>query len=122
MLTQVRKRTGSIVPFNREKIESAIGKAFAGTGAAGTKDIFHSLTDDVLLELEERFEEQLPGIEDVQDIVERKLAEAGYFWVVKEYIIYRRKRSEQREGERLELLEKIEKSAIKVTNREGKLV
>jgi ribonucleoside-diphosphate reductase alpha chain len=121
-ITQIKKRNGLVAPFDRTKIENAMTKAFLATDTPVPDDILHVSTDEIIAELDARFVESIPGIEDIQDIVERKLAEAGYFQVAKAYIIYRRKRAEAREEERLAMLEKIEKSAIKVRTRSGKVV
>lgn len=111
-----------VVHFDRTKIEVAMGKAFSATETEIVGDVLHEVTDEVIAELESRFPESIPGIEDIQDVVERKLAEAGYFTVAKAYIIYRRKRAEAREEERLEMLQRIERSALKVKKRDGSVV
>ncbi len=121
-ISQIKKRNGLVVPFDRQKIEIAMGKAFAATETSPNGDVLHTITDEIISELEERFPESVPGIEDIQDTVERKLAEAGHFTVAKAYIIYRRKRAEEREEQRLEMLERIEKSALKVRKRDGSVV
>lgn len=111
-----------VVPFDRAKIEAAMGKAFSANGTEIVGRVLHDITDEVISELDTNFPETIPGIENIQDVVERKLAEAGYFEVAKTYIIYRRKRAEAREEERLEMLQRIERSALKVKKRDGSVV
>src|SRR5262249_33878056 len=118
-LAQIKKRNGLIAAFDRSKIERAMQSAFEATGTKPPLDMLHTTTDEIIAELEERFLESIPGIEDIQDIVERKLAEAGYFEVAKAYIIYRQRRAAAREEERIKTLERIEKSALKVKKRNG---
>ncbi|MDM7913421.1 MAG: ribonucleotide reductase N-terminal alpha domain-containing protein, partial [Methanotrichaceae archaeon] len=74
---------------------AAIGKAFKAVGAedAGKSS---ELTRRVVKMAEERFPSAVPGVEDIQDIVEKALIDAGYADVAKAYIIYRQKRSEIR--------------------------
>ncbi len=70
--------------------------------------------------LEDRFQDgRTPGVEDVQDFVERKIAERGYFDVARAYIIYRYEHTKQRVQKRQEFLEKIERNELAVTKRSG---
>src|SRR3989338_8521147 len=63
---------------------------------------------------------KLPGVEDVQDMVERKLAEQGLFEVAKSYILYRKEHERLREEKKREVLERIEKHEMSVKKRDGK--
>ena len=81
-MLQVIKRDGRKVPFEREKIVNAISKA-------------GFVPDDV----KQRIAEDIAGvpwyeitIEQIQDMVETKLMQAGYTSVAREYIRYRYKR------------------------------
>jgi ribonucleoside-diphosphate reductase alpha chain len=95
VIKSIRKRDGRVVGFQSEKIAAAIAKAF---NAVGTEDAGRSseLADRVVKIAEEKFPSSVPGVEDIQDIVERVLIDAGYADVAKAYIIYRQKRSEIR--------------------------
>ena len=104
-ITQIRKRDGRIVPFNKEKITSAIYRAIVATGGRD-----HALAESLsvcLVEiLDEKYgSEAIPAVEDVQDIVEKVLVENGQAKVAKTYIIYRQKRAEMRR-EKQRVLEK----------------
>lgn len=92
---KVQKRNGAIVDFDLEKIQAAIGKA---AEAVGKKDDIAEfvLAKDVQVELEERFPDRIPAVEDVQDIVEQKLIQFDYPEIAKAYILYREKRREAR--------------------------
>ncbi|NLY45699.1 MAG: anaerobic ribonucleoside triphosphate reductase [Tissierella sp.] len=96
MLIKIRKRDGREVPFNIEKIANAI---FMAAQAAGGQDYKTSmdLAEKVATLSNEKFERTLPGVEDIQDIVEKVLIEAGHAKTAKEYIIYRAERSRARE-------------------------
>lgn len=93
---KIQKRNGAMIDFDSKKIETAILKAFAASGkqdpaAAAT------ITDDVITELEKKFADTVPHVEDVQDIVEQQLINYDYSGVAKSFILYRQKRSEVRE-------------------------
>jgi ribonucleoside-diphosphate reductase alpha chain len=96
MVKKVRKRDGKLVPFNPEKIKNAIYRA---AEAVGLKDF--SLTEkssrEVIREVEEKFENKIPEVEEIQDIVEKTLIKNGLAEVAKAYILYREKRRELRE-------------------------
>ena len=96
MIMSIRKRDGRIVDFKNEKISEAIAKAFRAVGL-GEDDAPPRLAKMVAKEAEERFSESVPGVEDIQDIVERKLIDEGYSDAAKAYILYRQKRAEIRE-------------------------
>lgn len=96
MLQQIRKRDGRVEPFDREKIKVAIWKAAQAVN--GTNEaIADELTDEVVRIADERFSEQIPDIEAIQDIVEKVLIEAGHARTAKAYILYREKRRGTRE-------------------------
>ena len=92
---QIRKRDGSIVPFEEEKIARAIGKAFAAVGE-GSGEIAAELAHRTATMVSARFPDSLPRVEDVQDIVEQVLMAAGYPATAKAYILYRQHRAEVR--------------------------
>ncbi len=93
---KVKKRNGSITDFNIHKIEKAIKNAVEAVGKDNTTEA-EILAADVHRELEERFKDSVPSVEDIQDIVEEILIQYGYGEVAKAYILYREKRKESRE-------------------------
>lgn len=121
-ITKIRKRNGAIVDFDRGRIERAIEKACAATGAAVSTEFYSAVTDDVVAALEQKFVERIPGVEDIQDLVEMMLAERGLFEVAKAYILYRQERARVRESRRNELLERIERRELSVRKRNGETV
>ena len=94
----IQKRDGRYVPFDAKKIRLAIAKAFR---AVGEKDSSHvtGLTDSVVKILEKRFLEHqiVPGVEEIQDIVERVLIDDQHAEAAKAFILYREKRAEMRD-------------------------
>ncbi len=95
-ITQIRKRDGRLMPFDKGKIDTAIYKAFAATYKPGQEDTARRLADEVMsiLELEGG---DSPDVEHIQDIVERVLMDNGYVQTAKAYILYRSERSRARE-------------------------
>lgn len=96
MITKIRKRDGREVPFNLEKIANAIFKA---TRAAGEENYETALVlaEKVVEKLDENQYKKIPSVEEIQDIVEKVLIEAGYARTAKEYILYRAERTRIRE-------------------------
>ncbi len=121
MIEKVKKRSGNIVDFDRVRIERAMEKAFIATKTEYTSDLVFSITDSVVAELERNFVEKVPGVEDIQDVVEAKLLEAGFLEVARAYIIYRRDHQKIRDEEKKETLDRIVKSELKVKKRDGSI-
>lgn len=93
----VRKRDGRVVPFDKSKIADAI---FAAARAVGGEDrqLAEELAGVVLLFLGKDFgPDKHPGIEEVQDTVEKVLIETGHAKTAKAYILYRDRRAKARE-------------------------
>jgi len=101
MIKSIRKRDGSVEPFREQRIEAAIAKAFRAVGdePGGTAA---KLAGVVVAAADQRFpgQDPIPGVEDIQDTVEKVLIEEGYARVAKAYILYRQKRAEIREAKR----------------------
>jgi len=95
---EVRKRDGRVVPFDRQRIERAIYKAFQAVGEENTT-IPEELSYEVTHKLFYKFGiDTIVDIEVIQDVVEETLIENGFAKVAKAYILYRRKRQEAREA------------------------
>lgn len=121
--TLVRKRSGSIVDFDRSRIESAILRAYEATQTTIDDLSFSQLVERVIVAVDNLYgEERIPEVEDIQNIVEKEIADKGDFEVAKAYIIYRQKHAEERYKEKQALLTAIDKAQIKVKKRSGKIV
>jgi ribonucleoside-diphosphate reductase alpha chain len=96
-MRSIRKRDGRIVDFDSSRIANAIDKAFA---ALGIEDLRapSELAKRVVQVAEQRFGVEIPGVEQIQDLVEEVLIDAGYAEVAKAYILYRQRRSEIRDA------------------------
>ncbi|AEM74378.1 LOW QUALITY PROTEIN: anaerobic ribonucleoside-triphosphate reductase [Caldicellulosiruptor acetigenus 6A] len=100
MITKVMKRDGTIVDFDRKKIENAIFKAAKAVGGSDYS-IAEKLTDQVIELLEKKFGYSIPHVEDIQDIVEKVLIENGHAKTAKAYILYRKQHQDMREFKNL---------------------
>lgn len=98
-LTHVRKRDGRRVSFDRSKIAEAI---FRAAQSVGGEDRF--LAEQLAGLVQARLDQlrsaghlpEVPGIEDVQDAVEKVLVESGHARTAKAFILYRERRAQAR--------------------------
>ncbi len=118
----VKKRSGDVMPFDRARIEKAIGRAYTACGIEATDDLFSEIASAVIGELESTIQDNTPHVEQIQNLVEKTIADKGHFEVSRAYILYRAERSRMRADKDKERLEKIEKSEILVQKRNGDLV
>jgi ribonucleoside-diphosphate reductase alpha chain len=99
LIRSVKKRDGSVVPFELSKITIAINKAMSVVGE-GSMEEAELVANKVLAELvriAKKFKDFMPDIEGIQDIVERELILSEYVKSAKEYILYRQERNKLRE-------------------------
>ena len=97
MVKKIRKRDGSVVLFQKEKIAEAIWKAVKSVGGTD-KEKCGYLSKLVLNGIEQKYGEGgIPSVEEIQDLVEKSLIEEGHAKVAKAYILYRKNREELRE-------------------------
>ncbi len=97
-ITLIRKRSGSVVTFDRARIEQAIAKAYMAEGAPIDEISLSILVDRILVVAEHYYdsEKNVPTVENIQDIVEKEVAHKGDFEVAKAYILYREERNKER--------------------------
>ena len=96
MVKKIRKRDGSVVFFQKEKIAEAIWKAARAVGGEDRERPVW-LADMVIEKLNEIHGEfGIPEVEEVQDLVEKILIEEGHAKVAKAYILYRQSHDELR--------------------------
>ncbi|MBS7622136.1 vitamin B12-dependent ribonucleotide reductase [Candidatus Bathyarchaeota archaeon] len=120
-MSRIRKRDGRVVEFDQEKITNAIYKAAQSVGGRD-RELAQQLSSRVVVELEKRFNSQhIPTVEEVQDIVEKVLIEAGHAKTAKSYILYRQRRKDIRESRSMlldaELDRRLTPNAISVLER-----
>ena len=88
-MLKVTKRNENLVPFDINRIETAISKAFRSCGIVWQDKVVKDIARNV--EIWEGI-----SVEDIQDQVEELLMDYDYPQVAKEYILYRAKHKETR--------------------------
>ncbi len=95
-MTHVVKRTGAVVPFNKDRITNAIYSAAVAVGGRD-RQLAENLADQVVEVLEETTPpDHTPTVEEIQDVVEKVLIENGHAKTAKAYILYREERAQRR--------------------------
>ena len=98
VLSQVRKRDGRIVSFDADRIVRAIMRAMEAVDEGDIKIDPLRVSESVVKELQKKYADgTVPGIENIQDIVEEQLILMDFAKTAKAYILYRHKRAELRE-------------------------
>lgn len=96
LLYRVLKRDGSIVDFDPSKISGVITKAFEECKKHYHPDVISLLTLHVTSDFENKIQNDIISVEDIQDSVEKTLSDAGYSDIAKAYILYRKQRERMR--------------------------
>lgn len=101
------RRNGHVVPWNENKIEIAVRKAFLSLHLDSESSIHvtEAVTDRV-----RNLNEEFIHIEAVQDMVQEELMRAGHFKVAESYILYRAYRTDRRAREEAEQRDSAEES------------
>ncbi|PIW96132.1 ribonucleoside-triphosphate reductase [Candidatus Kaiserbacteria bacterium CG_4_8_14_3_um_filter_50_23] len=98
MIPQIEKRDGRLVQFDFDKISSAVWKAMAEVGEGDQEDavlVSHQVAGE-LGRFAKKYKNFLPGVEGIQDSVEKYLILNDYVKTAKAYILYRDKRAQLR--------------------------
>lgn len=106
-IKSVVKRSGEIAPYDRKKIENAIGKAIQAVEKNLDPNRAASLTDlveeKIRLQMAGNRAHSIPAIEEIQDIVESVLIENKEVEIAKAYILYRARHEAVRDAKNLML-------------------
>jgi ribonucleoside-diphosphate reductase alpha chain len=118
---KIRKRDGRIVEFQQGKITEAIYKAAEAVGGKD-RELAKELSNKVAVIIKSKFDnENIPTVEQVQDIVEKVLIDSGHAKTAKSYILYRQKRKDVRESRSMlldaELDSKLSPNSLNVLER-----
>lgn len=103
MVIKIKKRDGRKVKFDESKISSVLQKVLLSVHPDDTLSsdellMANNLTRDVILHIQERFQDDdIPSVEDIQDIVQNVLITAGMTHEAKNFIEYRTHRTAERE-------------------------
>lgn len=96
MAISIQKRDSRVVPFDVNKIAQAIFRAASSQGGDDFA-MSRQIASEVQEQINEQFGDTVPGVEQIQDIVERTLIERGHARTAKAYILYRHHRTSIRE-------------------------
>jgi ribonucleoside-diphosphate reductase alpha chain len=94
----VKKRDGSIVPFDGEKIRYAVERAAfeVQQNKAAAAAVAAQTAAAVSKQLTVQYQGGVPSVEAIQDTIEKALMDAGNADVARAYILYRQRRTEIR--------------------------
>ncbi|HLC59994.1 MAG TPA: adenosylcobalamin-dependent ribonucleoside-diphosphate reductase [Candidatus Nanoarchaeia archaeon] len=100
-ISRMKKRDGTVVLFDQNKITTAIFKAAQSVGGKD-RSAAKILSDNVIKELE-GLGITTPSVEEIQDAVEKVLIEHGHAATAKAYILYRQERAAIRKEKQIVL-------------------
>ncbi len=89
-MLNVKKRDGSVVPFDLSKIKHAIEKAFVAENTVYSDDMLDMLALRTTAAFNDKALNGIVSVEDIQDAVEVVLIQGGYVQIAKAYILYRK--------------------------------
>ena len=93
----VLKRDSKLEPFDQERITIAIWKAAKAVGGKD-KEQAKRISDEVVALLNKQYgDDGVPTVEEIQDLVEKRLIENGHASTAKAYILYRKQHTDMRE-------------------------
>ena len=108
MFTTVRKRDGTLVPFDQSRITGAILKSMRASREGDEREAMR-VSDHAVKSLGKKFtSDHTLGIEEIQDMVEQELILTDFAKAAKSFILYRYERAELREKRR-EIPEHVKK-------------
>jgi ribonucleoside-diphosphate reductase alpha chain len=114
--TQLLRRNGQLVPWNPNKIEIAVRKAFLALHEDSSAAV--AVTQAVNERVREG-RQALVHIEDVQDMVQEELMKAGHYKAAEAYILYRGRRSLQRAEQEAAPAEEDQGVMVRVQRADG---
>ena len=94
MVREIIKRDGRVVRYDFSKIEKAIYTAMSENKS--DVDRAHEVALAVDSIVQEKYDGEMPSVEQIQDLVEQVLMEKGFTETAKAYILYRQKRQNLR--------------------------
>lgn len=119
---KVIKRTGEIVDFDASRIKNAMLKAVRAVGTKISPEELDILVKTITEEIESRFTDFYPNVENIQDIVEKNLVKAGWYEVAKAYILYRSEHQKEREQQKEQIIQRAKLGKLTVQKHDGRNV
>ena len=118
----VVKRNGELVDFDKDRIKNAILKGIEASEADVQQQVVDEMVSDILVEIQDRFVDFFPNVENIQDIVEKHLVKNGLYEVSKEYILYRAERAKIREEKKKVAVERAAVGKLIIKKKDGRSV
>lgn len=119
MINLVKKRDGRVIPFNEDRITRAIFLAASNVAEKENKiadyKLAEELTQEVIRLLNNKYNNEIPNVENIQDAVVKVLIETGHAKTSEEYIVYRTERSRIRNS-KTRLMKAIEEITFEDAN------
>jgi ribonucleoside-diphosphate reductase alpha chain len=94
MISEVKRRDGTISRFDQRRITQAIFKAAESVGGRDTEEA--ERISNKVTEVLDNNSSDIPTVEQIQDTVEKVLIEEGHAKTAKAYILHRAKHAEER--------------------------
>ncbi len=117
---RVVKRSGEVVDFDGCRIRNAIAQAVRASGSSLPEGSLEGLVDSIQREVQSRFVDFYPNVENIQDIVEKHLVRGQLYEIAKTYILYRAERQQRREEVSQRALESAKLGMLTVKKRDGR--
>lgn len=100
VLKKIRKRDGTLVPFDETRIFNAVSKAMKATTEGSAKDaeaVTRAVVKDLISAAKKSEKTFVPAVEEIQNLVEKELMLHNFVNTSKAYILYRQRRTELRQ-------------------------
>lgn len=109
----VIKRSGVKVEFDVNRIKNSIWRAMLSENKADEK-VLNDVVEEVLHLISQQYANREPSVEEIQDLIEISLMRKSLFDVAKSFIIYRKKKADERNEKKnllnVSQLDDVEKS------------
>lgn len=102
VIQKIKKRNGTFVTFDIQKIIQAIQKAMQAAGESSIQqaEAVAAAVEVSLIRKQTKDPEYVPTVEEIQDIVELELMQKGFATTAKSYILYRLAQTQKRTSQR----------------------
>jgi ribonucleoside-diphosphate reductase alpha chain len=109
MIKKIQKRNGLIVPFDFDRVVSAISKAMIASneGSEGEAEMVANKVVADLVRISRKHKNFIPHVEGIQDSVEKELILSEYVKTAKAFILYREERARLRDIRGIEVPENV---------------
>jgi len=105
-ISNIKKRDGRIVPFEKDKLANAIFKAARAVGGKDYRTA-EELAEKVMDIAQYVDDDEVATVEGIQDLVEKVLVKNGHYKTAKAYILYRKQHETIRNADQLLLNNQI---------------